>query len=248
MRRLLPSPAEKVDLEAEYCVADAVPWHLRVSFVSSADGAMTVNGRAGELGNDGDRRVFGLLRDLSDVILVGAGTARIERYRAQRPTGERLDRRRRHGLPDAPIMALVSKRLDFDLDGGLFDPRAPRSIVITSDSSPADRRSALERVADVLVVGGESVDLSAAVAALRDRGFRRAHCEGGPHLFATALKAGIVDELCLTLSPMLTGPGAGRIVAGPELPIRAEMSLRHVLEEDGYLFLRYDLRQEPAAS
>lgn len=243
MRRILPEPADGVDLEAAYAVAGAVPWHVRVSFVSSADGAVTLNGRAGDLGNAGDRRVFGLLRDLSDVILVGAGTARIEGYRAQRPGGERLDRRRRHELPDAPVMALVSRCLDLDPSGGLFDPAAPRSIVLTCESSPADRRAELARVADVLVVGDDAVDLGAATAALRDRGLRRAHCEGGPHLLGTALAAGVVDELCLTVAPLLTGPGAGRIVAGADLPVPARMSLGHVLEDDGYLFLRYQLQR-----
>lgn len=244
MRQLLPlSAVVDVDLAAAYAVSSDLPWHVRVSFIGSADGAVTLNGRAGDLGNAADRRVFGLLRDLSDVILVGAGTARIEGYRAQRPGGERLDRRRRNGLPDAPVLALVSRRLAFDLGGGLFDAAAPRSIVLTCESSPLDRRAALARVADVVVVGGATVDVGAAIAALRDRGLRRAHCEGGPHLFAAALGAGVVDELCLTVAPMLTGPGAGRIVAGTQLPARTEMSLGHVLEEDGYLFLRYQLER-----
>lgn len=241
MRRLLPGASEDIDPEVQYAVADGVPWHVRASFISSADGAVTLAGRAGPLGSAGDRRVFALLRDLSDVILVGAGTARIEGYGAPRPTGQRLERRRRHGLPDAPVMALVSERLAFDTDSDLFPDDQPRTIVITSDSSPLRRRAELARHAVVVVCGGQSVDLVAAAAVLRERGLRRVHCEGGPQLLATALAAGIVNELCLTLAPMLTGPGAGRIVAGLELPHPAPMSLRHVLEEDGYLFLRYDI-------
>ncbi|MDQ3464194.1 MAG: dihydrofolate reductase family protein [Actinomycetota bacterium] len=248
MRSLLPIAAEGVDLEASYAVAADVPWHVRVSFISSADGAVTVDGRAGGLGSAGDRRVFALLRDLSDVIVVGAGTARAEGYAAPRPTGRRLDRRRRHGLPDAPTLALVSERLAFDPEGGLFPDDEPRTVVITSGASPPERRAEVARHADVLVCGAAAVDLVAAAAALRDRGLSRVHCEGGPQLFATALRARVVDELCLTLAPLLTGPGADRIVAGVGLPAPAQMVLDHVLEEDGYLFLRYQLLQAPPVS
>lgn len=248
MRRLVPVSTDHVDLEVAYAVPDEVAWHVRTSFISSADGAVTLAGRSGGLGNAADRRVFALLRDLSDVILVGAGTARDEGYRAPRPVGRRLQRRQRHGLPDAPVLALVSEGLAFDLDSGLFPDDLPRTIVITSSASPVHRRTALAVRADVLVCGEQAVDLEAAVSALRCRGFRRVHLEGGPRLFAAALATpGLVDELCLTLAPILTGPGAGRIVTGPELKAPAGMSLRHVLEEDGYLYLRYQLRPRPAA-
>ncbi|MBA3523692.1 MAG: dihydrofolate reductase family protein, partial [Geodermatophilaceae bacterium] len=105
MIRRLAATTDAVDLEEAYAVAPGVGWHVRTSFISSADGAVSIGGRAGGLGNASDRAVFGLLRDLADVILVGAGTARAERYGAVRPTGPRLERRRRHRLPDAPVMA-----------------------------------------------------------------------------------------------------------------------------------------------
>jgi len=241
MRRVLPDVADDVDIEAEYAVAADLPWHVRTSFISSADGAVSVNGRAGGLGNAGDRRVFALLRDLSDVILVGAGTAREEEYAAPRPTGARLERRRRHGVGDAPAMAVVSERLEFDTGSDLFPDDEPRTIVITSESSPPQRRAELARYADVLVCGTRAVDLGEAASAMRARGLRRVHFEGGPRLFGTAMAGGLVDELCLTLAPLLTGPGAGRIVAGAELADPSPLLLRHVLEEDGYLFLRYTM-------
>ncbi|MBA3250069.1 MAG: dihydrofolate reductase family protein [Geodermatophilaceae bacterium] len=243
MRRLLPDPAGEVDLESEYIVDPDSAWHVRASFISSADGAVTLDGRSGGLGNAADKRVFGLARDLADVILVGAGTARAEAYRASRPTGARLERRRRHGLPDAPLMAVVSERLQLDLDSDLFPTDEPRTVVITSGASPPDIRAAVAEHAEVLVHGDDTVDLTAAVAALRRRGLRRVHCEGGPRLFAGLVAAGLVDELCLTLAPLLTGPGAERIVTGAPWPAPAYGVLRHVLEDENYLFLRYDLKR-----
>jgi riboflavin biosynthesis pyrimidine reductase len=95
-------------------------------------------------------------------------------------------------------------------------------------------------VADVLVCGDGEVDLGAAIAALRDRGLARILCEGGPRLFGELARTGLVDELCLTFSPMLAGPGAERITAGaswPDGPRR--FALAGLLEEDGALFARY---------
>lgn len=243
MRALLPEPRADVDLEAAYAVPPDLPFHVRTSFISSADGAVTLDGRSGGLGNAADKAIFGLGRDLADVILVGAGTARAEAYGASRPRGERLARRRRHGQPDAPVMALVSERLALDVDGDLFPADEPRTVVLTSAASPADRRVRLAEHADVVVCGDASVDLAAGLAALRERGLRRVHCEGGARLFAGMLAADLVDELCLTLAPLLTGPGADRIVTGAPMPTPAYGTLRHVLEDEGYLYLRYDLRR-----
>ncbi len=239
MRRLLPSADTDVDTEAAYAVVPDTGWLVRASFISSTDGAVSVEGRSAGLGSPADTHVFGLLRDLSDAILVGAGTARTEGYAASRPRGARLDRRRRNGSPDAPVMVLVSDGLEFDIGGGLFPADEPRTVVVTSGASSAERRSALSRHAEVLVCGEAEVDLSQAMEELRTRGVRRVHCEGGPRLFAGMLARGLVDELCLTLAPLLAGPGADRIVTGPPTPSLVGAELRHVLEEDGYLFLRY---------
>jgi riboflavin biosynthesis pyrimidine reductase len=110
--------------------------------------------------------------------------------------------------------------------------------VLTCSGAPADRRAALEPVADVIAVGDATVDVRAAVAALRERGLGQLLCEGGPHLFGALTAADLVDELCLTLSPLLAGPGAGRITAGSASSVR-RMALRSVLTADGMLLLRY---------
>jgi riboflavin biosynthesis pyrimidine reductase len=142
------------------------------------------------------------------------------------------------------VIAVVSASLDLDPTSRLFTAAEPaaRTVVVTCRAAPADRRAALAEVADVLVAGDDRVDLAAAVGRLAERGLPRVLCEGGPTLFGTLLAAGLVDELCLTVSALLTGPGTGRIVAGPP-PSDAPypLTLLHALEEDGALLLRYAL-------
>ena len=96
----------------------------------------------------------------------------------------------------------------------------------------------MARHADVIVAGQDTVDLAAAVDALAERGHRRMLAEGGPHLLAQLAGAGLLDELCLTIGPLMAGPGAPRIVAGvPATPL--PLTLAHVLEDDGFLLCRY---------
>ncbi len=213
MRQLLPYPAEDLT-DDDLLVAYAVPpgEHLRVNFVSSADGAVTLDGASGGLGGPGDRRVFQLLRDLADVILVAAGTVRNEGYGYPRFPPERRARRLAAGRREWPTFAVVSRRLDLDLSSSLFTDPPVRTVVVTGPDSRADRRAELERCAEVLVVD----DLRTAVAELHRRG--PILCEGGPSLFAALVGDGLVDELCLTLSPILAGPGPGRIESGPQHP------------------------------
>jgi riboflavin biosynthesis pyrimidine reductase len=238
VRQLLPYPAEDVtddDLAAAY--APPPGRHLRVNFVSSADGAVTLKGVSGGLGGPGDRRLFQLMRDLADVILVAAGTVRNEGYGYPAFGPERRARRRAAGRAEWPTFAVVTRSLDLDLTSSLFTDPPARTVVVAGPDAPADRRRELERHAEVLAAG----DLATAVGTLADRG--PILCEGGPSLFAALVADGLVDELCLTLSPLLAGPGAGRIVAGPEQP-PARLALRGLLEEDGALFTRYAVEHQ----
>ena len=110
--------------------------------------------------------------------------------------------------------------------------------MITREAARPELRAAAAKAADVIVAGQDKVDLAAALGALADRGLSRVNCEGGPHLLAQVAAAGLLDELTLTVSPTLAGPGAGRIVAGPAFAAD-RMTLTQVLAEDGYLFCRY---------
>ena len=255
MRQIYPGGSAVTDaaLAALYAYPDlgAPPAHwLRANMVASLDGAATVEGRSGGLSGEADEQVFAMLRALADVILVGAGTARAEGYGPVRPESEglRWSWLRDSRPPSAPI-AVVTRALDLDLDGPLLAqaPRHARTILITTWSAPAGRRTAAARTAEVIVAGEASVDLKAAIDALAERGYQRISCEGGPHLLAQLAGTGLLDELCLTVSPLLAGPGAGRIVTGG-LPMPGggaqPFTLAHTLADEGYLICRY-VRQHP---
>jgi riboflavin-specific deaminase-like protein len=211
---------------------------LRVNFVSSLDGAVTVDGFSAGLSGPGDKLIFGALRMVCDALIVAAGTIRAERYDALRLDAARRDWRRGNGLAEYPLMVVVTRSLDLDPAQEIFSDAPIRPIVITSAAAPADRRAALAGVAEILTAGEREVDLAAAFAQLHARGATQLLSEGGPHLLGAMIAADLVDELCLTVSPLLAGGTAGRIATGPPGPPRS-MALRHVLAEDDMLFFKY---------
>jgi riboflavin biosynthesis pyrimidine reductase len=218
---------------------------LRAVFVSSVDGAAWMKGRSAGLQTPGDNKVFRATRDLADVVLAGSGTVLAEGYRAIEVAPDTAARRREYGLPDVLRTAVLSATLRLAPDSGLFATDADnRTIVLTCAAAPGERRAALERVADVAVCGDDAIDLPLARAALEERGLTRISAEGGPHVYAEQAAAGVVDELCLSLTPKLVGPGPSRIVAGPyEWTGAQDLELTGLLEEDGSLFMRYRTRR-----
>ena len=242
MRALLPAPADDVDVHACYADGWLADGGVRVNFVASADGAATEDGLSRGLQTPGDNRVFAALRDLADVVLAGAGTVRAEGYAAITVGDRRRAIRKQHGLRPVLPTAVVSRSLRLDPAHELFTSAPPdaRTIVLTCAAADPGLRAELERVADVVVCGDETVDLAASRAALRERGLTRVLCEGGPILFAQIAEADVVDELCLSITPVLTGPGARRVVAGEPWPgDPRRLALSGLLEEDGALFCRY---------
>ena len=211
--------------------------NLRVNFVTSVDGAVTLDGYSAGLSGAADKRVFGVLRMLCDALVVGAGTLRGEDYHAVRLDERRRTWRRAHGLPEVPTLVVVSQSLRLDPGQGAFADAPVRPLVLTNARAKAP--AGLTDVADVLRAGDDLVDLPAGLAELHRRGHRQLLCEGGPLLFGALTGDDLVDEVCLTVSPLLAGPGAGRITAGMAGPVR-KMALRHVLAaDDGALLLRY---------
>jgi riboflavin biosynthesis pyrimidine reductase len=243
--RLHPVPSETAltddDIAALY-TADAAseddPW-VRVNFVSSVDGAATVSGLSGGLSDAADRRVFDLLRRLCDVVVVGAGTVRAEGYGPMRVDQESQRARRESGMTEHPVFAIVSASLDLDPASAIFREAPERAIVVTTELARPEAREALAEVADVVVCGREHVDAARLVAELGSRGLRRIQCEGGPRLFADLVAARAVDELCLTVSPLLAAGGASRIATGAAPIVPERMRLAHVLQGGDTLLLRY---------
>jgi riboflavin-specific deaminase-like protein len=228
MRHLLPEPAAEVTPEEAYAVGLPAPGtsFVRANMVQSLDGSVTdAEGLSGGLSGPADKAVFRVLRAQADAVLVGAGTARAEGYRPAK-------------LP----VVLVSKRLALELTTPLFTETADgpnRCVVVTSHDADPARVAAVRELADVITVGTGDIDLTAAVDALRERGLRHLICEGGPSLLGSMLRAGLVDELCLTTSPMVVGRDSGRIVTSAEGLPGGSWAVTTLLEQDGFLFSRW---------
>lgn len=238
VRRLLPALASEelddlyVDLELP---AGKDRPHVYLGMVASADGAATVDGRTRRLGGEADRMAFRRLRETCDVVLVGAGTARIEDYGPPRAHAGTVGRRQERGLAPLPRIAVVTRSARLDPQARLFCEPDLRPLVLTVDEADTDH---LGPVADVVRCGPGDVDLARALAALHARGARRVLCEGGPSLNAQLVAAGFADELFLTVTPTLVGGTSERILEGPVGDPRG-LELLEARHHEGELLLRY---------
>lgn len=240
MRSLLtagPADLGDNDLADLYAFPEVEGSWVRAIFVAAADGAAQGGDLASaSLSGPGDRRIFGLQRSLCDAVLVGAGTARVEGYRPVRPSEVDLDLRRRLGLAPVPAIAVVSRSLTFDpiLLGG----PAP-TIVVTTEDAREPAVADLAGRAEVVRSGIGDVDLAGALDTLAGLGHRRVLCEGGPTLLAQLVAADRLDDLCLTIAPMLVAGDRQRILRGPDLmPVR-RLRLAHLLQDEDEIFVRY---------
>jgi riboflavin biosynthesis pyrimidine reductase len=215
MRQLFPRSAASVGVLESYAVLRprpaGRPW-VGLCMVASLDGSTVVDQRSTGLSSDADREVLVTLRRLADLIVVGAGTVRAEGYGPPSKPGQRI--------------GVVSRTGRVDVDAPLFTSGAGFLIL------PVD---APETSVPSVRAGHGDVDLAAALAQL-DADFVQA--EGGAALNAALAAADLIDELNLTVSPLIAGGSGPRLTAGaPDLVRR--MDLAHVLEDDGFLFTRY---------
>lgn len=213
---------------------------LRANFVSSLDGAATLEGRSGGLSGDADKHVFALLRCLADVVLVGAGTVRAEGYVGELVDEETRERRVADGRAPHPALAIVSGSLDLDPASDLFSRSPVRPTIFTTEAANRHHRESFAGVADVVVCGTDRLDATRMRELLGDVSVL---CEGGPHLFASLLAADVVDELCLTLAPSLSGGQSIRIAEG-HAQIPRGMAFEHALVSGDWLLLRYARRRD----
>ncbi|GHH84924.1 hypothetical protein GCM10018793_50980 [Streptomyces sulfonofaciens] len=216
-------------------------WWLRANMVAGLDGAGEHGGRSQPLSGPADMRVFGVLRSLADVVIVGAETVRREGYRPARARRAFAERRAAAGQAPAPAIAVVSAGLDLDFSRPLFTEPLVPTLVLTGEAAPADRVAAARAGGAQVVIAGSGAGVvpELVVRALAARGYRRMLLEGGPRLLGQFVAASVLDELCLTLSPVLTAGRAPRIAEGPDIAVPDRLELVSVLEEDGFLFTRY---------
>ncbi|MGX5211896.1 pyrimidine reductase family protein [Streptomyces violaceus] len=217
-----------------------LPW-LRANMVSTLDGAAQHDGRSQPISSATDMRIFGTLRALADVVVVGAETVRQEGYRPARARAEFAATREAAGQAPAPAIAVVTASLDLDFSLPLFTSPLVPTLVLTGAAAAADRVATAEKAGARVVTAGDGigVDPARAVQALAALGHTRLLTEGGPRLLGQLVAAGVLDELCLTVSPMLTAGGAQRIAGGPAVTVPRRFALVSMLEEDGFLFTRY---------
>jgi riboflavin biosynthesis pyrimidine reductase len=247
---LLPGPAVVGDLDTNpadavqaladlYAYPDPVPvggW-VRATMLSTLDGSVTgADGRSGSIGSLADRTVFSVLRGLADVVLVGAGTVRAEGYRRPVAKPEFADRRTAAGQSPAPRLAIVTTTGHLGTtEEALGGPAG--AFVITCAGADLDKLRALAGADRVLVAGEERVDPRLAVTHLAARGLRRILLEGGPHLLGDVIAADCLDEICLTLSPLLVAGGGLRTALGPPAAVRIRPA--HLVECDATLLGRW---------
>lgn len=218
------------------------PWVL-VNMISTVDGAATDSaGRSAGLGGAADRRLFRATRAVADVIVAGAATVLVEDYGPPRTPADLQDRRRAHGRPPRPRIAVVSGSLALDPSRRLFSDPAARPLVLTCRRPDPARRTALAEVADIVELDAHApgtLDWGLALAELRREGHAVALVEGGPLSNGQLFADDLVDEVCLTLSPAFVGGDASRIARGPTPGVLRPLRLDRMLEEDGFVFLRY---------
>ena len=218
--------------------ADGRPWVL-VNFVTSIDGATTVKGKSSALGDDDDLAMFKAIRSLPDVILVGARTVRAEDYQPVVLDEERRAVRRERGQADDPILAIVSGSLGIDPEARVFGDPEHKPLILTSTTADPGRLVNIGDMAEIaflIELTPEKIldQLGAASVVL---------LEGGPTLTGQFVAAGLVDEMCLTVSPLLVGGESKRVAVGAEAgpPLGMRLDRAHLGERS--LFLRY-LRAE----
>jgi riboflavin biosynthesis pyrimidine reductase len=243
VRRLLPDAAE-TSVDEQLAQLDFVSQaheerpYLYTNFVVSLDGRATLGGRSGPLGSETDTAILVGLRLLADAVLIGAGTMRTERYGRVVGDPDKRAVREQRGLADDPLMVLVSNSLELPWDAELFTCGHGRVLIFT-----AGERDVPQTATPVEIERHRgSVDLTEAMRFLRrERDVRALLCEGGPHVHAQLIEAGLADELFVTHAPKLAGGEGPHLVDG--LPERERtLELAWLLEENGELYARYRAR------
>jgi riboflavin biosynthesis pyrimidine reductase len=234
---------------------------LYANFVSTIDGvvadpALPRSNTLIAAGSDGDRFVMGLLRGYADCVLIGAGTL------AGSPRGtwlpervyppaaaEFAELRRLRGRPPKPEVAIVTGRGSVVPDHPIF---ATGALVLTSAEGAPRLEGRLPPASEVVTLGADArLDPAAVLQALRERGHRLILSEAGPHTFGSLVTAGLVDDLFLTISPLLAGrrdTTYGLVESVALLPPGVRARVLSVRRHEQHLFLRYGFEHTATAT
>lgn len=213
------------------------PW-VMANFVSTIDGATVVDGGSTAINDADDKAMFAALRAVPDFVVIGAGTLRAEGYRPLTLDEPRRQARLEARLEPTPHLVVVSSSLDIDPGHEVFSDPDHRVTVLTGEAAPDDRFAQLSEMADVIRLA----DTTPAGLLHYMRMARVVLCEGGPSLMGQFVASRLVDEMALTLSPMLVAGQSPRLAHGQWAEPPLEMRLDTVLYGDQALFLRF-LRQ-----
>jgi riboflavin-specific deaminase-like protein len=208
-----------------------------VNMIATADGRAALEGSTRPLGGEADLELLLELREIADAVLIGTGTLRAEGYARLMRSEERRARRIAAGLAEDPVAVLISRRFDIPWEAGMFQaPEQPVLIYTGAEGAVPDVPAPVE------VVVLDDPAPATALADLRKRGVRALGCEGGPTLLGALVAASLVDELYLTIAPLLTGDEAEpTIVSGGTLPQPVGMELLWTLQSGSELYMRYGL-------
>ncbi|WP_135453897.1 pyrimidine reductase family protein [Mycobacterium sp. DL99] len=215
---------------------------VRGNMISSLDGGATEDGKSGGLAGPGDRAVFNLMRQTADVILMGAATVRIENYSGVQLSAAQRQERQRRGQDEVPPIAVITASAELDQNSKFFTRTEVAPLILTATKTVADARHRLGTLAEVLDASGADptrVDPAVALRILAERKLFRVLTEGGPSLLSLLIENDLLDELCLTVAPILLGGVARRIATGAG-QAHTRMRPSHLLTDDeGYLYTRY---------
>ena len=222
-------------LELTHADAAVTRPYTIVNFVMSADGRTVVQGQSRALSDSGDRELFRALRERADAVLAGTRTMAAEDYGRMLPAVERRERRRAAGRPEEPLAVMITRSGEIPLGIRLFHEPDARAVVFSPSAPPPVAAAVSHEPFD------QTSTLARALSTLRSRyQVQTLLCEGGPTLFSALLRERLVDELFLTLTPMLAGgPPGPAVLSGPPLPAAIELELTGLLQREGSLFLRY---------
>ncbi|WP_309647683.1 dihydrofolate reductase family protein [Nocardioides sp.] len=229
-------------------LAQAYPWPTegtwtRVTMLRALDGGVAgPDGRSRSISSDIDREVLGEVRRLADAIVVGATTVRQEPYGPLKADPDAAAERTALGLSEAPVMVIVSGSLDLPWSEDMFAQSFHTPIVATTEAAPDDAKEEARKHAELLVLPGDDLKAADLVAALHQRGLTRLVCEGGPGLLTAFAADDVIDEVDLTVAPVMpttvieSSPGDLEAVPG--------FSLAGLLLHDSFLFARYTRDRE----